>query len=157
DLLRDAGNMSRNHKRLFTSLIDPACGSDDTISRMLGSVLGSEHAIFISYHRTDSGADAGRLAAHLAGLYGSRRVFVDYDSLPAAAHLDMLIARASACRLMIGMIGPQFAARTANENDYVRRELLAAANAGAMVLPVIVDREFEAIGQLSEALAFLGQ
>lgn len=157
DLLRDAGNMSRNHKRLLASLIDPACGSDETISHVLGSVLGSEHAIFISYHRTDSGADAGRLAAHLAGLYGNRRVFVDYESLPIAEHLNMLFTKASACRLMIAMIGPQFAARTANDNDYVRRELLAAARGGAIVLPVVVDREFAAIGQLSEALEFLGQ
>ena len=155
DLLRDTEGVARNYKRLLASLIDPACGSDETISRVLASVIGTPHAIFISYHRDDAGADAGRLAAHLAGLYGTRRVFIDYESLAAGESLDLIVSKAHECRLLIVMIGPEFSARTARESDYVRREILAAMSGGAMVLAVLVDREFSSIAPLPDALQFL--
>lgn len=157
DLLREIGasNASRGGKRLLLSLIDPACGADETLSRVLGACLAPIHQIFISYHRRDCGPDAGRLATQLAGLYGTRRVFIDYESLPAAEYIETVISKAGSCRLLVALLGPAFLDRVKDEHDYVRREILAAVEHGATLLPVLVDCALPDLDRLPPPLRVL--
>lgn len=155
DLLREQSGLARTRKHLLLSLIDPACAVDETVSRVLGAVLKTELTIFISYHRNDCGADAGRLALHLAASYGSRRVFIDYESLEVSQHLETVIAKARSCRLLIVLVGPNFLTRVVDEHDYVRREVIAAHEANATILPILVDCAAEILAQLPAPLQFL--
>jgi hypothetical protein len=156
DLLAGLGGERRNRKRLLLSLIDPASARDETLSRVLGAVLRPQRGVFISYHRADTGADAGRLAFQLAASYGNRRVFIDYESLPAAEYIESILDKAAACRMLIVLIGPNFIERVRNERDYVRREILAAQNGGAAILPIAIDTSFSSLRDtLPDALSFL--
>jgi TIR domain len=137
DVLREAhGDHAR--RRFLLPLIDPASGRDESLSRALGAYTCRREEVFVSYHREDTGADAGRLGAALAERYGSNRVFLDYISFPAAEELDGIMSKARSSRLLIVFVGAKWIDKVASEADYVRRELLAGKAGGSTIAPVFL-------------------
>jgi hypothetical protein len=135
-----ASKADRLQRRLLLPFIDPASGRDETLSRTLGATTCRSHDIFISYHHQDTGPDAGRFAAGLSEQYGTRRVFIDYQSFAAAEQIEQLVAKAGSVRLLIAFIGRNWATKVSAETDFVRRELLAGLKGKAHIIPIFVDR-----------------
>lgn len=139
DLLLDASTApatQHGFKRFVYPLIDPSCAVDETVSRVLGGLTARKHDIFVSYHRADTGAEAGRAAHSLREIYGARRVFLDHVALPPAAHLQTLLHTARGSKLVIACIGPSWCQRVAETDDWVRQELVAAIEGGATLVPL---------------------
>jgi hypothetical protein len=139
DLLRDAVNQrsTRAFKRFLFPLIDPVCAIDQSVSRILGGLTAKRHDIFVSYHRSDAGPEAGRAAHDLMELYGRRRVFLDHLALAPAARLQSLLEAARGAKLVLACIGPSWSQRVAEEKDWVRQELVAALEGGAALVPLV--------------------
>jgi hypothetical protein len=141
DLLRDAVHQSssRAYKKFLYPLIDPVCAIDESVSRILGGITAQKHDIFVSYHRSDAGPEAGRAAHDLMEFYGGRRVFLDHSALPPAARLGSLLDSARKARLVLACIGPSWSKRVTDEQDWVRQELLAALEGGAALVPLVTS------------------
>jgi hypothetical protein len=99
--------------------------------------------IFISYRRSDSAGQAGRLFDRLTAHFGEDRVFMDVDTLSPSEHFATQIEKAIAgADVMLVLIGPRWtaeAARLADPADFVRRELLAAIRVECRLVPVSID------------------
>jgi len=104
--------------------------------------------MFISYRRSDTRADAGRLYDRLATRFGDDRVFMDIDDIRAGQKfVDVLNDTLAACDLLIVMIGPSWATtqdehgrqRLSNLDDFVRLEVLTALRRGIKIFPVLVN------------------
>jgi len=104
--------------------------------------------VFISYRRSDSSAEAGRLRSLLAQTFGERDVFMDTSSIEAGATWPKALEeKALASTAVIVVIGPEWL-RASNEygerridmpDDWVRRELeIVLSNARNDVIPVLV-------------------
>src|ERR1051326_6568066 len=109
--------------------------------------LESEMAsIFINYRSGDVPFAAAMLAAELAHRFGESQIFLDGRSIEPGRdfHLALLDGvRHSA--LMLVLVGPQWTSPEGlrllrDENDWVRREILAAWEHGVQVIPVLVER-----------------
>lgn len=100
--------------------------------------------VFISYRRSDSAADAGRLTDSLQRELGGRFVFRDAVSLLPGDRFEHVLEREiAAARVICVLIGPQWLEElhrrsTASETDYVRLEVAAALRGTARVVPVLV-------------------
>src|SRR5262249_33691656 len=101
-------------------------------------VSGAGAAIFVSYRREDAG-DAGRLGDWLGTHFGPERVFTDQTGLrppdPFPAVLSEAIPRASAG---VALVTPRWHAGLDAPDDWVRRELREALEAGRPVIPVLL-------------------
>jgi hypothetical protein len=99
--------------------------------------------IFISYRRSDSAGQAGRLFDRLTAYFGEDRVFMDVDTLSPSDHFATRIEKAIAgADVMLVLIGPRWtaeAARLADPADFVRRELMAAMRVECRLVPVSID------------------
>lgn len=105
-------------------------------------------SIFISYRREDSAADARSICLRLEKAFGSRRIFMDVDTIKKgsdfAKTLDEHLKRS---RILIAVIGRRWLdakdssgnARLHAPDDFVRREIATALDLGICVLPVLVD------------------
>jgi hypothetical protein len=101
--------------------------------------------IMISYRRSDSPADAGRIADSLAQTYGRDAVFLDTGAIPPGTKfrdvIDGAIARAD---VVLAIVGPRWRARRRggarifDDDDSVRYEIEAAMRAGKIVVPLLV-------------------
>ncbi|MDJ0701927.1 MAG: toll/interleukin-1 receptor domain-containing protein [Leptolyngbyaceae cyanobacterium MO_188.B28] len=110
--------------------------------------MSSSGSIFISYRRSDSIAETGRLYDHLENYFGRRRVFKDVDSIPVGVnfreHLEKSVGR---CQVLIVVIGPTWTTvagadgypRIYNLTDWVRIEIEAALNRGIPIIPLLVN------------------
>lgn len=103
-------------------------------------------SIFINYRSGDVPFAAAMLAAELAHRFGESQIFLDGRSIEPGRdfHLALLDGvRHSA--LMLVLVGPQWTSPQGlrllrDEDDWVRREILAAWEHGVQVIPVLVER-----------------
>ncbi|HKJ01305.1 MAG TPA: toll/interleukin-1 receptor domain-containing protein [Longimicrobiales bacterium] len=103
--------------------------------------------VFISYRRSDTRGDAGRLFDRLSGYFGSDHVFMDVDDIDPGQDFAVVLQKALArCGALIVLIGPGWvdvqredgSRRLDDPADFVRVEIRAALGRGARVIPVLV-------------------
>jgi hypothetical protein len=103
--------------------------------------------IFISYRRTDSADQAGRIFDRLVASFSRERVFKDVDSVPAGADFRRVIEEAvENADIVVLIVGPSWTIATDEKghrrlddhNDFVRLELACALKLGKHVIPVLV-------------------
>lgn len=103
--------------------------------------------IFISYRHDDRPGYAGRLADALENAFGENCVFRDVEDIrPGEDFVVAIQTQLSNVNVMLVVIGPNWltasrdgARRLDDPDDFVRREIHAALEAGKSVLPVLVD------------------
>lgn len=104
-------------------------------------------AIFLSYRRSDSAGESGRLSDELVARFGERRVFMDVDAIqPGRDFRKAIHENVGACTVLLAMIGPAWldaqgtggGRRLDSENDYVRLEIAAALKRDIAVVPVLI-------------------
>ncbi|MFK7891635.1 MAG: TIR domain-containing protein, partial [Granulosicoccus sp.] len=110
--------------------------------------------VFISYRGADR-VLARKLEQRLRSRWGSR-VYRDETSLmPGQSWSEQLDKAMKTAKVMLALIGPGWQIRQEGE-DWVRKELLGAIEAGNPVLPVLVgdpDELSKKLGELPEAFA----
>ncbi|MES0136441.1 toll/interleukin-1 receptor domain-containing protein [Mesorhizobium sp. M0016] len=104
--------------------------------------------VFINYRRqTDSGV-AGRAYDNLNRALPDASIFMDVDKLNPGDDFEVALARSLAsCKIMLAIVGPQWAALTDEQgqvrlespDDFVRKEIRTALQAGVRVIPVLVN------------------
>jgi hypothetical protein len=104
--------------------------------------------IFISYRRDDSAGYAGRLFDYLEERFGSRKVFMDIDTIEPGDDFRKVVRNAvGTCDAVVVMIGKQWLNITDSQGhrrlddpqDWVRVEVASAlANPNVRVIPVLV-------------------
>lgn len=108
----------------------------------------SGERVFISYRRSDSAPFVGRLADSLRADFGREAVFQDYSSIAPgadfAAAIQREIDRADVVLVVIGrdwlVEDPESGApRLFAQEDFVRREILAALASAPRVIPIRAD------------------
>ncbi len=104
-------------------------------------------AIFISYRRSDSEGEAGRLSDVLSHRFSDQAVFMDVDAIQPGRDFRKAIEESvEGCAVLLTIIGPNWLeARNAagerrleEQNDYVRLEIGAALRRDIPVIPVLV-------------------
>jgi len=104
-------------------------------------------AIFISYRRQDSRADAGRLTNDLKDHLDDKQIFRDIDTVePGMDFIETINAAVGSSKALLAIIGPgwltitddQGRRRLDDPNDYVRLEIEAALQRDIRVIPVLV-------------------
>jgi hypothetical protein len=104
-------------------------------------------AIFISYRRSDSQGEAGRLFDDLTRNFGASAVFMDVVAIDAGQDFRKAIDDSLGnCAVLLAMIGPGWLSaadehgsrRLDSEADYVRLEIAAALRRDIPVVPVLV-------------------
>jgi TIR domain len=109
-----------------------------------GTALGS---IFISYRRSDSAGEAGRLSDDLTARFGAERVFMDVDAIqPGKDFRKAIRENVGGCSLLLAMIGPEWletkstsgTRRLDGESDYVRLEIATALGRDIPVVPILI-------------------
>ena len=109
-----------------------------------GITLG---AIFLSYRRSDSAGEAGRLSDDLIARFGHAAVFMDVDAIKPGLDFRVQIwQNVGACSVLLALIGPSWlecestlgSRRIDSTSDYVRLEISAALQRGIPVVPVLV-------------------
>jgi len=128
-------------ERQFLELMKPWRRSPQTLTRLLRASLATNPEIFISYRRDDVSIAAGRIFDELGHAYGQRSVFIDYANLNYGDNLERIVAQLIKCRVLVVIIGPDWAPHRLNEeDDYVRREIEAARDEKLSVIPLLVGR-----------------
>ena len=103
--------------------------------------------VFISYRRSDSEGEAGRLADDLSRRFGENAVFMDVDTIrPGRDFRKAIDESIRSCNALLAMVGPDwFGAadahgnqRLSDESDYVRVEIASALKRDIPVIPVLV-------------------
>src|SRR5262249_10911998 len=100
--------------------------------------------VFLSYRRSDTGAEAGRLADVLKHKLGRRFVFRDVVSISPGDQFDVVLeTQLAAAKVALVLIGPawlkELKKRLVEENtDYHRVEVAAALRGGKRVIPVLL-------------------
>lgn len=104
-------------------------------------------AIFISYRRSDSAGESGRLSDDLIARFGTSHIFMDVDAIqPGVDFRKAIRENVGKCRVLLAVMGPDWleargkdgARRLDNENDYVRLEIATALGREVPVVPVLV-------------------
>lgn len=119
-------------------------------------------SVFISYRRHDA-AYAGRLYDELADRLGESQVFMDVEAIEAGADFAaVILERVRGAGVVLVVVAPDWSAATDTEGrrrledpeDFVRRELEAALEADAKIVPVLVqEARMPAPGDLPESIA----
>jgi hypothetical protein len=123
--------------------------------------------VFINYRGEDSRSYGALLHAELSRRFGPESVFLDVESIPAGAdYVEQLLGRVRGARVVLAVIGPRWIEATNGGGgrliddpaDWVRRELVAAFEAGVRVIPVLTDEvRMPAELELPEELAALAR
>ncbi|PYI93294.1 MAG: hypothetical protein DME97_06030 [Verrucomicrobia bacterium] len=103
--------------------------------------------IAISYRREDSLPIAGRLYDRLQATFGSRNVFMDFDSIPPGVDFRERIKETiEKSDFVIALIGPRWlgeqndgSRRIDEPIDFVRLEIAYALKARICVIPLLID------------------
>jgi hypothetical protein len=104
-------------------------------------------AIFISYRRSDSQGEAGRIFDDLSRNFGAQAVFMDVIAIDAGRDFRKAIDDSLGdCGVLLAMIGPEWlhaadehgSRRLESETDYVRLEIAAALRRDIPVVPVLL-------------------
>ncbi|MFG6105354.1 SUMF1/EgtB/PvdO family nonheme iron enzyme [Leptothoe sp. EHU-05/26/07-4] len=110
--------------------------------------MSSSGSIFISYRRSDSIAETGRIYDRLVTAFGKDRVYKDVDSIPLgsdfAEELDKAVGQ---CQVLLVIIGKTWvsatevdgAKRLDNPDDFVRIEVESALKRNIPVIPVLLE------------------
>jgi hypothetical protein len=105
--------------------------------------------IFISYRRTDSEGEAGRLFDDLKSVFGDDHVFIDVEGIdPGKDFRKEIEVAVGACDVLIAVIGKKWLnavdeagkLRLDDPQDFVRLETAAALRRDITVIPVLVQR-----------------
>ncbi|PSN17779.1 hypothetical protein C7271_15945 [filamentous cyanobacterium CCP5] len=110
-------------------------------------LMADQPFIFISYRRSDSISEAGRIYDSLAARFGRECIFKDVFDIPYgvdfAEHLDKAVGQ---CQVLLAIIGNSWLNATDNEGrrldnpeDFVRLEISAALKRNILVIPVLVN------------------
>jgi formylglycine-generating enzyme required for sulfatase activity len=103
--------------------------------------------IFISYRRSDSEDNAGRIYDRLSTDFGKASVFFDVDTIPFGIDFrDFLKGEVQQCQVLIAIIGPDWLSpqgsdghrRIDNTADWVRIEIESALARNIPVIPLLV-------------------
>ena len=118
--------------------------------------------VFISYRRSDSEADAGRLHDHLVKAFGESNIFLDvYSILPGQDFLAALEQQLKTTDLILVLIGPEWLntrdadgrRRIDSPNDYVRFEIERALGSHKSMIPILIrDAKMPSAEQLPESI-----
>lgn len=108
---------------------------------------GAQSTIILSYRREDSAGVTGRIFDRLAQEFGTDRVFMDIDSMPAGVdfheHLQQILADCGALLVVIGKSWRSQRkgqpARIMDPDDWVRIEVETALERGIPVVPLLID------------------
>jgi hypothetical protein len=104
-------------------------------------------AIFISYRRSDSQGESGRLFDDLVRQFGKNAVFMDVVGIDAGRDFRQAIDDSvQSCSVVLAMLGPlwlgaadeQGSRRLDEVTDYVRLEIAAALRRDIPVVPVLL-------------------
>lgn len=101
--------------------------------------------VFISYRRSDTTGEAGRLADSLENLLGAACVFRDADDIPAGEDFAVFLQRELAgTEVTVVLIGKKWVAElnsrlSRSEPDFVRIEIATALKLGKRVIPVLLQ------------------
>ena len=104
--------------------------------------------IFISYRRSDSHAEAGRIYDKLVGVFGPDRIFKDVDNIPYGAdfveYLDQAVAQCDVLMVLIGhtwltVTDAQDKRRLDDPHDFVQIEIASALKRDILVVPVLLN------------------
>lgn len=110
--------------------------------------MSSPGSIFISYRRSDSIAETGRIYDRLVSEFGRDHVFKDVNSIPFgvdfAEYLDQAVSQ---CQVLLVIIGKTWATvtepdgtrRLENPDDFVRIEVESALRRNIPVIPVLLE------------------
>jgi hypothetical protein len=94
--------------------------------------------IFLSYRRTD-GAQASRVREWLVRRLGTDAVFMDVASIPFAVSFpDYIKTEIESVKLLLALIGPNWAERINRPDDQVRPEIELALTNNVPVLPILI-------------------
>jgi TIR domain len=103
--------------------------------------------IFVSYRRSDSQGEAGRLFDDLVPVFGESAVFMDVSAIEAGCDFRKAIEEGVAkCGVLLAVMGPEWidardesgARRLDNPADFVRIEIASALKRDIPVIPVLV-------------------
>lgn len=108
---------------------------------------GGQSTIILSYRREDSAGVTGRIFDRLAQEFGTDRVFMDIDSMPAGVDFhDHLQAILADCGALLVVIGKSWRsqrkgqpARIMDPDDWVRIEVETALERSIPVVPLLID------------------
>jgi TonB family protein len=119
-------------------------------------------AIFVSYRRSDSQGEAGRLLDDLVTHFGEQKVFMDVAGIEAGRDFRKAIEESVAnCGVLLVVMGPSWLSakneagvrRLDDPADFVREEVAAALRRDIPVIPVLVrGAEMPRAEQLPECL-----
>jgi TonB family protein len=119
-------------------------------------------AIFISYRRSDSQGEAGRVFDDLVTHFGEHKVFIDVAGIEAGRDFRKAIEESVAqCDVLLVVVGPEWlnvkdqsgASRLNDPADFVRIETASALRRDIAVIPVLVrGAEMPRAEQLPEDL-----
>lgn len=100
--------------------------------------------VFLSYRRSDTGGEAGRLADAFRQRLGGALVFRDVADIPPGAEFDAELDRQlAAAKIVVVLIGPAWLTELRQRLglpgiDYVRAEVAAALARRKRVIPVLL-------------------
>ena len=108
---------------------------------------GAKSTIILSYRREDSAGVTGRIFDRLTQEFGTDRVFMDIDSMPAGVdfhdHLQEILADCGALLVVVGKSWRSQRkgqpARIMDPDDWVRIEVETALERGIPVVPLLID------------------
>src|SRR5690349_1080511 len=108
---------------------------------------GANSTIILSYRREDSAGVTGRIFDRLVQEFGTDRVFMDIDSMPAGVdfhdHLQEILADCGALLVVMGKSWRSQRkgqpARIMDPDDWVRIEVETALERGIPVVPLLID------------------
>lgn len=106
-----------------------------------------QSTIILSYRREDSAGVTGRIFDRLSQEFGTDRVFMDIDSMPAGVdfhqHLQDMLADCGALLVVVGKGWRSQrkgqAPRIMDPDDWVRIEVETALDRGIPVVPLLID------------------
>src|SRR5215510_2165286 len=100
--------------------------------------------IFLSYRRSDTGGEAGRLSDTLHQKLGRGLAFRDVVNIPFGAAFDSVLEKElAAAKIVLVLIGPTWLAELQQrlkqpDIDYLRVEVASALAQGKRVIPVLL-------------------
>lgn len=100
--------------------------------------------VFLSYRRSDTGGEAGRLADTLHHKFGRRFVFRDVVSISPGDQFDAVLEKQlAAAKVVLVLIGTSWLEElkrrlTEKETDFHRMEVATALKQGKRVIPVLL-------------------
>ncbi|MGB7085596.1 MAG: SUMF1/EgtB/PvdO family nonheme iron enzyme [Phormidesmis sp.] len=118
--------------------------------------------IFISYRRTDSAAEAGRIYDYLENKFGYESIFKDVDTIDAGDDFrERLNEAVGQCQILLAVIGRSWLQakdeagrrRLDNPADWVRLEIETALQRKIRVIPILLEGvAMPTVSDLPEAL-----